>query len=100
VISLIIAALAALAAGFVVRAADRRRTAYGIFLLPGLSLAAAMVAWVVLQLGGTGSDPDLYWLARVLPPVAGTAAAVIAAVVTGPRRDARDAAELDKVLRF
>lgn len=99
-ISLIVAALAALAAGFIVRGTDRRRTAYGLFLLPGLSLAAAMVLWVGLQLGGVGSDPDLYWLTWALPPVAGAAAAVIAAVVIGPRREARDAAELEKVLRF
>ncbi|MBO0908995.1 hypothetical protein [Arthrobacter sunyaminii] len=99
-ISLIVAALAALAAGFIVRGADRRRTRYGLFLLPGLSLAAAMILWVGLQLGGVGSDPDLFWLAWVLPPVAGAAAAVIAAVVTGPGREARDAAELERVLRF
>ncbi len=99
-ISLIVAAAAALAAGFIVRSADRRRSRYGLFLLPGLSLAAAMILWVGLQLGGVGSDPDFHWLTWALPPVAGAGAAVVAALITGPRREAQDAAELERALRL
>lgn len=99
-ISLGVAAAAALAAGFIVRSLDRRRSRYGLFLLPGLALAAAMILWAGLQLGGAGSDPDLFWLTWVLPPVAAVAAAVIAAVTTGPRREAEDAAKLERALRL
>ena len=99
-ISLSVAALAALAAGFLVRSLDRRRHRYGVFLLPGVSMAVALVLWVCLQLAGIGSDPDLHWLAWALPPVAGAAAAVAAVLTLAPRREARDNADLNRVLRL
>ena len=100
VISLSVTALASLAAGFIIWGADRRRHRYGVFLLPGLSLAVAMVLWVFLGLAGTGSDPALYRLPWILPPLAGTAGAGITALVLGPRREARDTADLERALRL
>ncbi|MCC9195927.1 hypothetical protein QNO08_13245 [Arthrobacter sp. zg-Y820] len=97
--SLIVTALASLAVGFVVWGADRRRSRYGIFLLPGLALVAGMLSWILLQLAGAGSDPDLHWLVWVLPPVIGAVGAVGTALVLGPAREARDTAELERVLR-
>ncbi|MET4061472.1 lipopolysaccharide export LptBFGC system permease protein LptF [Arthrobacter sp. UYP6] len=99
-ISLIVTALAALAAGFILRGADQRRSRYGVLLLPGLSLAVAMVLWVALQLAGIGSDPDLYWLIWVLPPVAGGVSALITALALAPRREAKDTAALERALRL
>lgn len=99
-ISLMVVALAALSAGFLIRAVDRRRSRYGLFLLPGVCVAAAMVLWVFLQLGGIGSDPDLHWLAWALPPCAGAVAAVITALAVAPRRESQDTAELERVLRL
>ena len=99
-VSLVISSLAAVAAGFLIRGADRRRSRYGLLLIPGLSLAVAMVLWVGLQLAGTGSDPDLHWLAWALPPLAGAAGGVLTACLVGPRREAADNAELERVLRL
>ena len=99
-ISLIVTALTALAAGFILRGADRRRSRYGAFLLPGISLAVAMVLWVGLQLSGIGSDPDLYWLIWVMPPVAGGVSALVTARALAPRREAQDTAALEGALRL
>ena len=99
-LSLMVAALASLAVGFIVWGADRRRARYGIFLLPGLALAAGLLTWLVLQLAGAGSNPDAYWLVWALPPAVGAIGAVAAALILGPAREARDTAELERVLRF
>lgn len=96
--SLIVAALATVAAGFIVWGADRRRSRYGIFLLPGMALVAGLLPWILLQLAGAGSDPDLYWLVFVLPPAAGAVGAVVTALVLGPAREARNLAELKLIL--
>ncbi|WP_341393496.1 hypothetical protein [Arthrobacter sp. G119Y2] len=98
--SLIVAVVASMAAGFIVWGADRRRSRYGIFLLPGLALAAGLLLWVVLQLAGAGSDPDLHWLVWALPPAAAAVAAVTGALIIGPAREARDTADLERVLRL
>ncbi|WAP52689.1 hypothetical protein OL239_05620 [Arthrobacter sp. ATA002] len=98
--SLLVAAAASAAAGFIVWGADRRRSRYGIFLLPGLALAAGLLLWIALQLAGAGSDPDLHWLVWALPPAAAAVTAVTGALVTGPAREARDTAELERLLRL
>lgn len=98
--SLIVAAAACLAVGFVVWGADRRRSRYGIFLLPGLAVVAGLLLWVALQLAGTGSDPDLHWLVWALPPVAAAVCAGAAATILGRARERRDTAELEQVLRL
>jgi peptidoglycan/LPS O-acetylase OafA/YrhL len=98
--SLIVAVAASLAAGFIVWGADRRRSRYGIFLLPGLGLVAGLLLWVILQLAGAGSDPDLHWLVWALPPVGAAVTAVTTALVLGPARESRDTAELERVLRL
>ena len=98
--SLIVAVAASLAAGFIVWGADRRRSSYGIFLLSGVGAVTGLLLWVVLQLAGAGSDPDLHWLVWALPPVAAAVGTVTTALVLGPARQARDTAELERVLRL
>lgn len=99
-ISLTVSALTALAVGFIAWAADKRRARYGIFLLPGLSLAAGLLLWLLLQMTGFGSDPELFWLVWVLPPVAGAVCAAVTARQVGRRREAGDTAELEHALRL
>ncbi|MBP3034880.1 hypothetical protein J2M53_01245 [Arthrobacter sp. zg-ZUI100] len=99
-ITLVVSALASLAAGFIVWGIDKRRSRYGIFLLPGLAMAAGLLLWLVLQLIGTGSDPDLFWLTWAAPPLAGAVAAVAAALIVGPRRRDEDDAALEAILRL
>lgn len=91
---------AALAAGFAVWGADRRRSRYGVLLAPGVSLAACCLCWVGLRIAGLGSHPELNWLTWAVSIAVGALAAVAAAAVAGPRRARRDAADLDRALRL
>ena len=97
---LMLAAAATAAAGFIVWGADPRRRAYGILLLPGISLAAGLFAWIVLQFTPVVTSPSFHWLSWALPVLAGPAAAVTAALAAGARRTARDKAELERILKL
>ncbi|WP_312181607.1 hypothetical protein [Arthrobacter sp.] len=99
-LELMIAAAATTAAGFIIWGADRRRKRYGILLLPGISLAAGLLAWIILQFSGAGASIDYSWLTWSVPVIAGPAAAVAAALILVPRRTARDNAELDRILKL
>ena len=96
----LLAAAATAAAGFLVWGADPRRSTYGILLLPGISLAAGLTAWILLQFSGIPVTPGLTWLTWAVPVMAGPAAAVTAALLLVPRRTARDNAEEQRILRL
>lgn len=98
-VSLIIVTGVAITVGFAVWFADRRHAAYGILLLPSLSLGSALLAWIVLQLAGLGYHPDLFWLAWLLPLVVSSALTVAAAWWMGPHRERADAEAMTAILR-
>ena len=89
------------AAGFIVWGADPRRSTYGILLLPGISLAAGLGAWIILQFTPAGNQRRVF-LAHLggLPVLAGPAAAVAAALLTVSRRLPRDNAERERILKL
>ncbi|MFZ3453952.1 hypothetical protein [Arthrobacter sp. 7Tela_A1] len=99
-LELMLAAVATASAGFIVWGADPRRRRYGILLLPGISLAAGLTAWILLQFSGIPVTPGLTWLTWAVPVMAGPAAAVTAALLLVPRRTARDNAEEQRILRL
>ncbi|MBD8044136.1 hypothetical protein H9638_09985 [Arthrobacter sp. Sa2BUA2] len=88
------------AAGFIVWGADPRRQRYGVLLLPGISLAAGLLAWIVLQFSGTSASLDYAWLTWAVPVAVGPAAAIAAALVVVPPRSARDNTELNRILKL
>ena len=97
---LLLAAAGTAAAGFIVWGADPRRRAYGILLLPGISLAAGLFAWIILQCTPAPATVEFSWLTWAVPVVAGPAAAVAAAAAAGSRRTAQDKAELERILKL
>lgn len=98
-VSLIVVTGFAITIGFFVWLADRRHHLYGILLLPAISLCSALVLWVILQFAGVGYDPDLFWLAWLLPPVAAAAITVAAAWWFGRHRDKADADAMTAILK-
>ncbi|MBD7995316.1 hypothetical protein H9639_08415 [Arthrobacter sp. Sa2CUA1] len=99
-LELLLAAAGTAAAGFIVWGADRRRRRYGILLLPGISLAAGLLAWIILQFSGVSTSLEYAWLTWALPVILGPAAAVAAALLIVPPRSARDNAELERILKL
>ena len=97
---LMIAAAATAAAGFIIWGADRRRQRYGILLLPGISLAAGLAVWILLQFSGVEASAGYSWLTWFVPLLAGPAASLAAALIVVPRRTARDNAELERILKL
>ena len=96
----LLAAAATAAAGFIVWGADPRRSTYGILLLPGISLAAGLGAWIILQFTPAVTSPAFSWLTWALPVLIGPAAAVAAALLTVSRRLPRDNAERERILKL
>lgn len=99
-LSLIVVALATVAAGFVVWANDKRHAKYGIAMPAGVSLAVGMLSWIIFIAAGLGYQPGLTWIPWVLPIVLGAAAAVAAVVFLGRNRTSRDTARLTAILRY
>ncbi|MFJ2507490.1 hypothetical protein [Arthrobacter citreus] len=96
----LLAAAALAAAGFIVWGADPRRNTYGILLLPGVSLAAGLGAWIILQFTPLVTSAAFSWLTWAVPVLAGSAAAVTAALLTVSRRLPRDNAERERILKL
>lgn len=96
----LLAAAALAAAGFIVRGADPRRSTYGVLLLPGISLAAGLSIWIILQFTPVVTSAGFSWLSWAVPVLAGPAAAVAAALATVSRRLPRDNAERERILKL
>ncbi|MER2135732.1 MAG: hypothetical protein ABS910_13740 [Arthrobacter sp.] len=96
----LLAAAATAAAGFIVWGADPRRSTYGILLLPGVSLAAGLGIWIILQFTPAVTSATFSWLTWALPVAAGPAAAVSTALLTVSRRLSRDNAERERILKL
>ncbi len=99
-VEVLLAAAATAAAGFIVWGADPRRSTYGVLLLPGISLAAGLAAWIILQFTPAVTSASLSWLTWAVPVAAGPAAAVAAALLTVSRRLPRDNAERGRILKL
>ncbi|MCU1564904.1 MAG: hypothetical protein JWN05_3283 [Arthrobacter sp.] len=99
-LSLIVVAIVAVAAGFVVWANDKRHTKYGISVPAGVALAVGMLSWIIFMAAGFGYQPGLTWIPWVLPVVLGTAAAVAVVWFLGRSRTRHDTARLTAVLRL
>lgn len=99
-LSLAIVVLVTAAAGFIVWANDRRHTKYGILLPAGTAVAVGMLAWIICIWAGLGYQPGLTWIPWVLPMVAGTAAALAAAVYLGRARAKQDTQRLTAALKI
>lgn len=97
---MLLAAAATAAASFIVWGADPRRSTYGILLLPGISLAAGLGVWIILQFTPAVTSAAFSWLTWALPVIAGPAAAVAAALLTVSRRLPRDNAERERILKL
>ena len=98
-LSLTIVVLAAIAAGFIVWANDKRHAKYGAGLPAGVAVGVAAVSWIILMVAGFGYRPGLTWLPWVLPMVLGAAAAAAVAVYLGRVRARQDTERLTAVLR-
>jgi hypothetical protein len=100
VLSLIVVAMVAVAAGFVVWANDKRHAKYGIAVPAGVALGVGMLSWVIFMAAGFGYQPGLTWIPWVLPPVLGAAAAVGAVLYLGRSRTRLDTARMTAILRL
>lgn len=98
-LSLILVTLAAAAAGFVVWGIDRQRGRYGVLLLPGVAVCAALLTWLALQAAGAASFESA-WIGWAVPVSVGILAPAVAAVPIGRHRAAADAAETERILRL
>ena len=58
-LSLTIVVLAAIAAGFIVWANDKRHAKYGAGLPAGVAVGVAAVSWIILMVAGFGYRPGL-----------------------------------------
>ena len=99
-LSLIVVAMVAIAAGFVVWANDKRHAKYGITVPAGIALAVGMVSWIIFMAAGFGYQPGLTWIPWVLPLVLGAAAAVAAVLYLGRSRTRQDTARMTAILRL
>ncbi len=99
-LSLIVVAMVAVAAGFVVWANDKRHAKYGISVPAGVAATVAMLSWISFMAAGFGYLPGLTWVPWVLPTALGTAAAVAAVLFLGKRRTRQDTARLTAILRL
>jgi len=99
-LSLIVVAMVAVAAGFVVWANDRRHAKYGKAVPAGVALGVGMLSWIIFMAAGFGYQPGLTWIPWVLPPLLGVAAAVGAVLYLGRSRTRQDTARMTAILRF
>ncbi|MFJ5860597.1 hypothetical protein ACIQCM_04180 [Pseudarthrobacter sp. NPDC092439] len=99
-LSLTIVVLAAVAAGFLVWANDKRHAKYGAGLPAGVAVAVASVTWTILMAAGFGYLPGLTWLPWVLPVLLGTGAAIAAVAYLGRTRARQDTERLTAALRL
>ncbi len=99
-LSLIVVAMVAVAAGFVVWANDKRHAKYGISVPAGVAATVGMLSWIIFMAAGFGYLPGLTWVPWVLPPLLGTVAAVAAVLLLGRRRTRHDIARLTAILRL
>ncbi|MCQ1994877.1 hypothetical protein [Arthrobacter sp. zg-Y1171] len=98
-LSLVLVTLTAVAAGFAVWAADRRRAFYGALLLPGISVCAALITWLVLRAAGvTAFEAD--WIGWAIPVAVSILAPLVAAVPIGRSRAKADTEETERILRL
>ena len=98
-LSLTIVVLAAVAAGFIVWANDRRHAKYGAALPAGVAVVVGALTWIILMAAGFGYRPGLTWHPWVLPIVLGAAAAVAAVLYLGRSRARQDTQRLTAILR-
>jgi hypothetical protein len=98
-LSLIVVALVAVAAGFVVWANDKRHAKYGIAVPAGTALGIGMLSWIIVMAAGFGYQPGLTWIPWVLPLLLGVAAAAGAVLYLGGSRTKQDIARLTAILR-
>src|SRR5437016_3978048 len=99
-LSLVIVALATIASGFIVWGNDKHRGTYGITVPAGVSVAVAMLSWMVFVQLGFGYQPGLTWIPWVLPIILGTVASAAAAFFLGRSRTRHDIAKLTAALRL
>jgi uncharacterized membrane protein len=99
-LSLIVVAMVAVAAGFVVWANDKRHAKYGIAVPAGVALGAGMLSWIVFMAAGLGYQPGLTWIPWVLPLLLGVAAAAGAVLYLGRSRTRQDTARMTAILRL
>ncbi|MGO4470699.1 hypothetical protein [Arthrobacter sp. efr-133-TYG-120] len=99
-LSLVIVALATIASGFIVWGTDKHRGTYGITLPAGVSVAVAMLSWVIFIQLGFGYQPGVTWIPWVLPIILGTVAAAVASYFLGRHRKRHDTAQLTAALRL
>ena len=98
-LTLILVTLAAAAAGLAAWAIDRHRDRYGVLLLPGISVSAALLTWLGLQVAGAASF-EADWIGWVVPVAVSLVAPAVAAVLIGRRRGTADAVENERILRL
>ncbi|MDP9907576.1 MULTISPECIES: hypothetical protein [Arthrobacter] len=99
-LSLVIVALATIASGFIVWGTDKHRGTYGITLPAGVSVAVAMLSWMIFIQLGFGYQPGVTWIPWVLPIILGTVAAAVASHFLGRHRKRHDTAQLTAALRL
>ncbi|MGO4120223.1 hypothetical protein [Arthrobacter sp. YAF16] len=99
-LSLIVVAMVAVAAGFLVWANDKRHAKYGITVPAGIALGVAMLSWIIFMAAGFGYQPGLTWIPWVLPVLLGSAAAVGAVLYLGKSRTRLDTARMTAILRI
>jgi len=99
-LSLIVVAMVAVAAGFVVWATDKRHAKYGVSVPAGVALGVAMLCWVIFMAVGFGYQPGLTWIPWILPLLLGSAAAAGAVLYLGRSRTRKDTARMTAILRL
>ncbi|WP_284980658.1 hypothetical protein [Arthrobacter sp. efr-133-TYG-118] len=99
-LSLVIVALATIASGFIVWGTDKHRGTYGITLPAGVSVAVAMLSWMIFIQLGFGYQPGVTWIPWVLPIILGTLAAAVASFFLGRHRTRHNTAQLTAALRL
>lgn len=99
-LSLVVVALALVAAGFLVWANDRRHGKYGILLPAGVATTVGITSWIAFIFAGFGYQTGLTWIPWVLPIAIGAAAAVAAAWYLGRARTKVDTAKMTAALKL
>jgi hypothetical protein len=97
-VPLVLLLLVAAAVGFTAWAVDSRRHAYGVLLLPGIAVAAAVLLWFILMGAGLASEPSVHYLSWLLPMAVSVPAAWAGAWWIGRRRVRRDTERLTALL--
>ncbi|MET3810329.1 hypothetical protein [Arthrobacter sp. UYEF3] len=99
-LSLIVVAMVAMAAGFVVWANDKRHAKYGIAVPAGVALGVGMLSWIIFLAAGFSYQPGLTWIPWVLPLLLGAAAAAGTVLYLGRSRTRQDTARMTAILRL